>query len=923
MNTKNALFRLALAACVALAGWVAAPPPPTQAGTFIVDSGVDGPDNLPGDSVCATLSNACSLRAAIMEANAQPGPDTIQFAPTLNGVPIQLTIQGSDEDLSLTGDLDVLTGTVTLLATSAQQIVIDANGALSSAFEVHTDGELTLSNVTVVGAGPTTGPSVLRVNGGTLRVNESTIRGSAQGWGVEQVAGSSVLNNVTITGNALGGISVVTGTATVVNATIAEPIPTPGVTGVALAGGTLSVRDSIIANHGTDCVGAVSFGGNNIVETAGAGCDVAGTSQADPQLGVLNDNGGPTQTMAPAPGSPAINGGGATCVAIDQRGVSRPRGGQCDLGAYEYPVARIGTPAPLTVPDASASVPITATLLGGGVPFPVSISYGTANGTAVGGTDFVSVSNGVLTFPANATTGSALISTLRRTAYTGQLSFSVNFSTGAGGQVALMQAPTTLPVNITDAEQPPTVGFGQVSITVEETAGTLGVQVNLSNVSAFTTTVNFNTSGGTALSGRDYLGTSGTLTFGPGETQKTINVAILNNTRYFGPGRAFTLNLSGPNGASLRPGASVATISINEDEPAPTLSFPNSGFSVLEAAGSGVVTATLSNEADIPITVNLATSDGTGPSAALAGRDYTTLNTTLTFAPGQTTRSTAISLINNGQFTEARTFRVALSNPAPAPVSLGTPNDALVTIVDAQSPPDVQFLATSYSVNRTANTAAITVTLSVTPTLLTTVAYTMAGNTAVAGVDFVPRAGTLSFNPGQTSAVITATILNSGVYVGDRQFSVGLSAPVNANLGDPVLASVNIRDNNARRLYLPVTAQAYNPFRESEPNNGFSSANGPLVSGATYLGRYSGPASLDNDYWAFTTSRAGAVTITLTNMNPSNQVMLMTAGGARLGFAGGDPFTIAVNISAAGTYYVRVVVAPGQTSDYQLQVAYP
>jgi hypothetical protein len=857
-----------------------------------------------------------------MEANALPGADTITFAPSLNGIPIQLTIQGSGEDLALTGDLDVLTGTVTLLATADQRIIIDADGGESSAFEVHTDGELVMSSVTVVGAGPTVGPSVLRVNGGTLRLDQVTVRGSAQGWGIEQVAGASFLNNVTITGNALGGVSVAAGSAVIVNTTIAEPTLAPAATGVALTAGTLTVRDSIIANHGADCVGAVTFDFNNIVETIGA-CNSANTIQADPQLGVLTDNGGPTQTMAPAPGSPAVNGGDTTCLPADQRGVSRPRGANCDLGAYEYPVAEIGTPAPLTVPDASASVPITATLPGGGVPFPVSIGYSTANGTAVGGTDFESVSNGVLTFPANTSTASAPITTIRRTAYTGQLSFSVNFSTGAGGPVALIQAPTTLPVTITDAEQPPTVGFDQTIITVGETAGTLGVLVNLSNASAFTTTVNFNTSGGTAVSGRDYNGTFGTLTFAPGVTQGTINVAILNNTRYFGSGRTFTVNLSGPNGASVQPGAGVTTISITEDEPAPTLSFPNSGFSVLEAAGTGVVTATLSNAADITITVNLATSDGTGPSAAVAGRDYAALNTTLTFPPGETTRSTAISLINNGQFTEARTFRVALGSPAPAPVGLGTPNDALVTIVDAQSPPDVQFLVPSYSVNRTAGTAAITVTLSVTPTLLTTVAYTMAGNTAVAGVDFVPRSGTLSFNPGQTSAVITATVLNSGVYVGDRQFSVGLSAPANANLGDPVLASVNIRDNNARRLYLPYTAQTYDPFRESEPNNGISSANGPLVSGATYFGRYTGSAPLDNDYWAFTTSRAGAVTITLTNMDPSNQVMLMTAGGARLGFAGGDPFTISVNISAAGTYYVRVVVAPSQTSDYRLRVVFP
>jgi len=62
----------------------------------------------------------------------------------------------------------------------------------------------------------------------------------------------------------------------------------------------------------------------------------------DPNLGSLADNGGPTQTFALLTGSSAINAGDSTtCVAspvsnLDQRGVTRPQGAQCDIGAYEY-----------------------------------------------------------------------------------------------------------------------------------------------------------------------------------------------------------------------------------------------------------------------------------------------------------------------------------------------------------------------------------------------------------------------------------------------------------------------------------------------------------------------------------------------------------------------------------------------------------
>src|SRR5207253_10692871 len=57
-----------------------------------------------------------------------------------------------------------------------------------------------------------------------------------------------------------------------------------------------------------------------------------------PRLGPLAPNGGPTETMALLPGSPAINEGGSGangCPATDQRGVRRPQGAACDIGAYE------------------------------------------------------------------------------------------------------------------------------------------------------------------------------------------------------------------------------------------------------------------------------------------------------------------------------------------------------------------------------------------------------------------------------------------------------------------------------------------------------------------------------------------------------------------------------------------------------------
>lgn len=110
-------------------------------------------------------------------------------------------------------------------------------------------------------------------------------------------------------------------------------------------GGILSLRNSILANSlaGVDCRksdGAPAIENiNNLIETTGADFFSCGTSllTSDPVLGPLQNNGGPTQTMAIGPGSPAIDAGDdATCAPADQRGEKRPEGFACDLGSYEY-----------------------------------------------------------------------------------------------------------------------------------------------------------------------------------------------------------------------------------------------------------------------------------------------------------------------------------------------------------------------------------------------------------------------------------------------------------------------------------------------------------------------------------------------------------------------------------------------------------
>jgi uncharacterized repeat protein (TIGR01451 family) len=103
----------------------------------------------------------------------------------------------------------------------------------------------------------------------------------------------------------------------------------------------------------------------------------------DPLLGLLGDFGGGTATMPLLPGSPAINAGDpASCPGTDQRGVERPQGAGCDVGAYEsrgFTLIKLGGDKQAAPIDTAFAVPLSVTLSEtGGHPLPDAVIIFTA-----------------------------------------------------------------------------------------------------------------------------------------------------------------------------------------------------------------------------------------------------------------------------------------------------------------------------------------------------------------------------------------------------------------------------------------------------------------------------------------------------------------------------------------------------------------
>jgi hypothetical protein len=211
----------------------------------------------------------------------------------------------------------------------------------------------------------------------------------------------------------------------------------------------------------------------------------------------------------------------------------------------------------------------------------------------------------------------------------------------------------------------PTVTVSDAAI-LEGQTGTryATVTVRLSAASSGTVTVGYSTAAGTATAGADYQAVSGTVSFAPGQTNRSILVPILGD-RVPEPDETFAVTLGAATGASVADGRAVVTI--RDDEPRVTIT------DVTKKEGHAgttlfVFTVTLSAAYDVPVTVHYATADGT----AKAGEDYTAASGTLTFSPGQTSKTITVAVRADKQSEADETFFVNLSGAPNASIPDGT-----------------------------------------------------------------------------------------------------------------------------------------------------------------------------------------------------------------------------------------------------------
>jgi CSLREA domain-containing protein len=339
--------------------------PVTIDGNGPLNTVVDGTDNVRlffVNGAAATFKDMRLEDGGLVEAGSDGGGAIRATAnATLDNATVtgsQITGTGSGRGAGiymLGGTLDLLNGsavTDNVVSTSGMSAML--GGGISAEGPVNVTDSTVSGNQTVP-AGGAGGVGGGIYADGEFSLTRSTLSGNtsdSQGGGLFNSAGLGPrqIVNSTISGNtsfAFAGGMLISNSSTITDSTFADNTLTAGTpTGrdVQQTTGTTTVQNTILASSGA-CDGSIvsAAAGHNIDSGTSCGFGTMNGNQENVSpaalgLGPLAGNGGPTMTRAIGPGSAALNAADPTCggLATDQRGVMRPQGTACDVGAYEF-----------------------------------------------------------------------------------------------------------------------------------------------------------------------------------------------------------------------------------------------------------------------------------------------------------------------------------------------------------------------------------------------------------------------------------------------------------------------------------------------------------------------------------------------------------------------------------------------------------
>lgn len=409
----------------------------------------------------------------------------------------------------------------------------------------------------------------------------------------------------------------------------------------------------------------------------------------------------------------------------------------------------------------------------------VTVTAGTADGTAVSPADYTALAATVLTFTPGEITKPISVPVHADAIAEGDETFSVVLSGETNSTIGKAAGQVT----ILNVQPPPAISIADVEVMEGDSANVPAVfTIALSSPSSGAVTVRYALADGTALAFADYLPLDpGQLVFQPGETTKTIAVQTLGNTGDDEDARTFFLQLSEPIGATLADISATAVILDNDASP---------GFSISDAVATegnnattfATFTVSLSAASRRATSVRYATAEGT----ATEGSDFTAFpGGVLEFAPGQTSISISVPIIGDLLNEADEAFLVQLSDGVNASVD-DTVGSGVILDNDPLPTLSVSDLRIAEGPTGSANIAFFTVSLSAVSGREVALGFATQDGTALAGSDYLATSGMVLIPAGQNQGTISVSLLGDLTVEQAEQFFVLLSTPTGATISDGI-----------------------------------------------------------------------------------------------------------------------------------------
>ena len=333
------------------------------------------------------------------------------------------------------------------------------------------------------------------------------------------------------------------------------------------------------------------------------------------------------------------------------------------------------------------------------------------------------------------------------------------------------------------SEPRPCISVNDVTLTEGDSGSQNAVfNVTLSQASAQTVRVNYSLRGVTATEGADYAPASGRLVFAPGELSKTVLVPVAGDV-FDEADETFELNLASASQAGIADAVGLGTIT--DDDPTPTLSVDDVTVTEGDPGAAFGTTVTFKVRLSAPsgrdVTVRYATTPGTATqSSTSAVNDYQGVSFTATISAGQSSVDVTVYVNRDFDREADETFFLDLSDPVNATVA-----DARGQCLILNDDPDPTLSADlAFTGEGDSGQTAMTFTLRLSNSsyAAVSVSYATADGTAVAGADYAPATGTVTFAPEETSKTFAVMVNGDALDEIDESFVVNFSNPVNVTL---------------------------------------------------------------------------------------------------------------------------------------------